>query len=310
MSVAAEGFLGGDRTSLDLPAPQQRLLERVVGVGKPVVLVLMSGSALSVNWADAHVPAIVEAWYPGGQGGEAVARLIAGDFSPAGRRGDVLQIDRDLPPFGDYAMANRTYRYFEGEALYPFGYGLSYTRFAYANPRVSRARVRADGAVTVSVDITNTGAMEGDEVVQLYATHPDVPGAPNRALVGFERVHLARGETRRVQFSLRDRGLSIVDPDGVRRMSSPASPDLDGRRPARRPRRPAADLRRRNAIPITTARRYRTEQSKPVCRWRPVQTSATCRRKPKRSRAWSRHPFPQSGTSVSAFTACRSGERR
>ncbi|MBL8551183.1 MAG: glycoside hydrolase family 3 C-terminal domain-containing protein [Hyphomonadaceae bacterium] len=220
MRISAPGFLGGDRTSLDLPAVQQRLLERVAAVGKPMVLVLMSGSALGVNWADAHAPAIIEAWYPGGQGGDAVARLIAGDFSPAGRLPVTFYKSADdLPAFEDYAMAKRTYRYFGGEALYPFGYGLSYTRFAYSNARVSQRRVRADGAVTVSVDVANIGAMDGDEVVQLYATHPGAAGAPLRALAGFQRIHLAHGERRSVQFTLRDRELSVVDPGGVRRIS-------------------------------------------------------------------------------------------
>jgi beta-glucosidase len=219
MRVDAPGFAGGDRTSLDLPAPQQELLERVIALDKPTVLVLMNGSAMSVNWADAHVPAIIEAWYPGGQGGEAVARLIAGDYSPAGRLPlTFYKSVAQLPDFTDYSMAHRTYRYFTGEVLYPFGHGLSYTTFAYTDPRVSSARVTARDSVNVSANVTNSGGMDGDEVVELYASHPGVPGAPVRALVGFQRVHLARGETRRVQFILRDRDLSIVDPGGVRRI--------------------------------------------------------------------------------------------
>jgi beta-glucosidase len=221
MRVQVPGFSGGDRTSLDLPAAQQTLLERVVAVGKPVVLVLMNGSALSVNWADEHVPAIIEAWYPGGQGGDAVARLIAGDFSPAGRLPlTFYRSVNDLPAFGDYSMARRTYRYFTDEVLYPFGYGLSYSRFAYAQPRVSRARIRANGSATISVDVTNTGGMDADEVVQLYAAHPGQPGAAVRALVGFQRIHLARGETRTVRFTLQDRALSFVDPEGIRRIAA------------------------------------------------------------------------------------------
>jgi beta-glucosidase len=220
MRVETPGFSGGDRTSLDLPGPQQRLLERVTAIGKPVVLVLMNGSALGVNWADAHVGAILEAWYPGGQGGDAVARVIAGDVSPAGRLPVTFYRSVDqLPPFGDYSMSNRTYRYFTGEVLYPFGFGLSYTSFAYARPRVSQGRVLADASVSISVDVTNTGGVDGDEVVQLYATHPGVAGAPARALVGFERIHLARRETRTVRFTLRDRELSTVSPEGVRRIT-------------------------------------------------------------------------------------------
>lgn len=219
MRVAVPGFLGGDRTSLDLPAAQQRLLEQVFAVGKPVILVLMNGSALSVNWADEHVPAIVEAWYPGGEGGDAIARLIAGDFSPAGRLPVTFYRSvEDLPAFSDYSMSNRTYRYFRGEPLYPFGYGLSYSTFAYTSPRVSRRRIRANGAITISVDVANTGAMDADEVIQLYATHPNTPGAPTRALVGFQRIHLRQGERRTVRFTLRDRDLSFVDASGVRRI--------------------------------------------------------------------------------------------
>jgi beta-glucosidase len=217
MRVEAPGFAGGDRTSLDLPAPQQRLLERVQATGKPVVLVLMSGSALGVNWADANVPVIVQAWYPGGEGGHAVAQLLAGDYSPAGRLPVTFYRSADqLPPFADYKMEGRTYRYFRGEALYPFGHGLSYTRFLYSKPRVSSAMVPAGGFVDVSVDVTNGGDRDGDEVVQLYVTHPQNSGAPLRTLQGFQRVHLLKGETKTLSFRLQDRGLSTVDSDGKR----------------------------------------------------------------------------------------------
>src|SRR5262249_42187390 len=135
MKVAAEGFAGGDRTSIDLPAPQEQLLETVFAVGKPTVLVLMNGSALSINWANANVPAILEAWYRGVSGGPAVAEALAGDFSPAGRLPITFYKSVDqLPPFDDYSMSRRTYRYFDGEPLYPFGFGLSYTSFAYGKP--------------------------------------------------------------------------------------------------------------------------------------------------------------------------------
>jgi beta-glucosidase len=221
MRVKAPGFAGGDRTSIDLPAPQQQLLERVQAAGKPIVLVLMNGSALGVNWADAHVPAIVEAWYPGGDGGTAVAQLIAGDYSPGGRLPVTFYKSVDqLPAFNDYSMAARTYRYFTGEPLYPFGHGLSYTSFRYGKPRLSSAAIDAKGAVTVSVDVTNSGAMDGDEVVQLYLSHPGKLGAPIRALQGFQRIHLKRGETKTVEFSLRDRSLSLVDAAGVRKVES------------------------------------------------------------------------------------------
>jgi beta-glucosidase len=219
MKVSAEGFSGGDRTSLDLPKPQENLLERVQALGKPVVLVLLNGSALGINWADQNIPAIVEAWYPGGEGGTAVASLLAGDFSPAGRLPLTFYKSVDqLPSFDDYSMSKRTYRYFGGEPLYPFGYGLSYTTFTYSNGRVSKASVAPTDDVTVSVDVTNSGSTSGDEVVQLYLTHSGAPGAPLRALKGFQRIHLNKGEKKTVAFTLHARDLSIVDENGKHRV--------------------------------------------------------------------------------------------
>jgi len=217
MKIQTDGFSGGDRTSLDLPKAQQDLLERVVAEGKPTVLVLMNGSALSVNWADEKIPAILEAWYPGGQGGTAIARMLAGDFSPSGRLPVTFYKSVDqLPRFEDYSMAHRTYRYFDAEPLYPFGYGLSYTTFAYSNAVVDKPEVPADGEVKISADVRNSGAMQSDEVVELYLTHPGVTGAPIRALQGIQRVHLPAGGKQTVTFRLRDRALSIVDPGGKR----------------------------------------------------------------------------------------------
>ncbi len=213
MKIKAEGFSGGDRTSLDLPKPQEDLLESVAATGKPVVLVLTNGSALGVNWADAHVPAILEAWYPGESGGQAVAEALAGDFSPAGRLPVTFYKSvADLPGFENYSMAGRTYRYFKGEALYPFGYGLSYSTFTYAAPQ---ATASADGE-TISAKVTNTGHKASDEVAQLYLTHEGADGAALRELRGFERVHLAPGESRTVTFTLHDRELSVVDAQGKR----------------------------------------------------------------------------------------------
>jgi beta-glucosidase len=242
MKVEAPGFSGGDRTSLDLPGPQEQLLERVQATGKPLVLVLMNGSALGVNWADAHVPAIVEAWYPGEEGGTAVASLIAGDFSPAGRLPVTFYKSADqLPAFDDYSMARRTYRYFNGEPLYPFGYGLSYTSFRYANVKPSAASIPANGQVTVSADVTNSGGRDGDEVVQLYLTHPGAAGAPRRALQGFQRIHLKAGETRHVTFTLKERALSIVDPAGKRRIvPGPVEAWIGGGQPVTRAGLPQA----------------------------------------------------------------------
>jgi beta-glucosidase len=217
MKIAAAGFAGGDRTSLGLPEPQLDVLKALHATGKPVVFVLMNGSAVAVNWADENIPAIVEAWYPGGQGGDAVAGLIAGDYSPAGRLPVTFYRSADdLPDFSDYTMKGRTYRYFDGEVLYPFGYGLSYTSFKYGKPKLSKKSIKADGETVVSVEVTNTGDMDGDEVVQLYVTHPGVSPSPIRALKGFERVHLKKGEKKTVSFTLKDRALSVVREDGDR----------------------------------------------------------------------------------------------
>ncbi|USQ98034.1 glycoside hydrolase family 3 protein [Caulobacter sp. RL271] len=217
MKVEADGFAGGDRTSLDLPAPQQKLLERIHATGKPVVLVLMNGSPLSVTWADKNVPAIVEAWYPGGEGGAAVAALLSGDFSPAGRLPITFHRSADdLPPFGDYAMTGRTYRYFKKPVLYPFGHGLSFTKFVYDAPTASSAAIKAGAAVQVSVRVANTGGRDGDEVVQLYVEKPGDKAAPT--LAGFTRIHLTAGESRLVTFDLDARRLSQVDDHGVRKV--------------------------------------------------------------------------------------------
>jgi len=219
MEVEAEGFAGGDRTSIDLPAPQEKLLERIQALGRPTVLVLMNGSALALNWADENLPAIVETWYPGEEGGTAVAEVLAGDVSPAGRLPVTFYKSIDqLPAFEDYSMGKRTYRYFDGEPLYLFGYGLSYTRFVYGKPRVDKTKVPASGEVNVSVEVSNTGEMAGDEVVQLYLTHSGVAGAPIRALKGFQRVHLDRGQNKTVSFKLHERDLSIVDEAGKHRI--------------------------------------------------------------------------------------------
>jgi len=218
MRVAIEGFSGGDRTRLDLPAPQQHLLERIVALGKPTVLVLMSGSAVAVNWAQEHVPAILEAWYPGQAGGTAIAEVLFGAYNPGGRLPVTFYRDvADLPPFEDYRMAGRTYRFFEGVPLYPFGYGLSYTTFRYDRLRVSRDTLRGDDSLTVAVDVTNTGARGGDEVVQLYVRYPHsaVP-RPRRDLRGFRRVTLGPGESRTITFPLTAAAFRYWDADAHR----------------------------------------------------------------------------------------------
>jgi beta-glucosidase len=219
MNVHTEGFSGGDRTSLDLPAPQKDLLEQIYALGKPMILVLTNGSALGVNWANDHVPAILEAWYPGEEGGTAVAAAIAGDFSPGGRLPVTFYKSIDqLPAFEDYSMAKRTYRYFDGEPLYPFGYGLSYATFAYRNLQIDNPNVGADGSVRLSVDVVNTGQKKADEVVELYLTHQGVQGAAIRALKGFQRISLDAGGQRTVSFTLSGRDLGIVDTEGKHRI--------------------------------------------------------------------------------------------
>jgi beta-glucosidase len=215
MPISEEGFKGGDRTSIDLPKAEEDLLEAVAATGKPVVLVLSNGSALSVNWAKEHVNAILESWYPGEEGGAAIAQTLSGKNNPAGRLPVTFYTGTDqLPPFEDYAMKGRTYRYFEGKPLYPFGYGLSYTTFSYRGLRFQKKVLAAGDPLDAELTVTNTGKREGDEVVQLYLNFPNVPGAPLRALRAFKRVHLKPGESQQVRFELKDRDLSMVSDAG------------------------------------------------------------------------------------------------
>ena len=215
MPVSEEGFKGGDRTSIDLPKPEEDLLEAVAAAGKPVVLVLANGSALAVNWANQHVNAILESWYSGEEGGTAIAQTLSGANNPAGRLPVTFYTGVDqLPPFEDYAMKGRTYRYFAGKPLYPFGYGLSYTTFSYRGLRLPKKAINAGDPLVAEVTVANTGIREGDEVVQLYLTFPEVPGAPLRALRGFKRVHLKPGGSQNVRFELKDRDLSMVTEAG------------------------------------------------------------------------------------------------
>jgi len=204
MKVSFPGFAGGDRTDLRLPGSQEKLLEAIQATGKPVVLVLTTGSALAVDWAKEHVPAIMVAWYPGQRGGDAVADALFGGTNPAGRLPVTFyKAAEKLPPFDDYHMRGRTYRYFEGEPLFPFGYGLSYTQFQYSGLKVDRARVGDGERVNVSVDVKNVGPRAGDEVVQLYVRElaPETRRA-EKSLRGIERLSLQPGETRHATFSL------------------------------------------------------------------------------------------------------------
>jgi beta-glucosidase len=206
----------GDRITLDLTPVQEELLEAIYNTGKPVILVLINGSALSINWATSHIPAILEAWYPGQAGGTAVAEALFGLTNPGGRLPVTFyQSSSDLPAFDDYKMENRTYRYFSGQPLYSFGFGLSYTTFTYRNLQIDPVNVKAGDPISIQVDVENTGKMPGDEVVQLYLK--DVKASlpvPLLHLQGFTRIHLAPGENKIVQFTLTSSQMSFADENG------------------------------------------------------------------------------------------------
>ena len=217
MPVQVEGFSGGDRVKIDLPKVQENLMRAVVETGTPTILVLLNGSAVAVNWADAHIPAIVEAWYPGQAAGKAIADVLFGDYNPAGRLPVTFYRSLDqMPSFDDYSMKGRTYRYFAGSPLYPFGHGLSYTTFAYKNLQVP-GKVNADKPIPITVTVTNTGKIAGDEVVQVYITDRDASApVPIRKLVGFRRVHLNAGASQKVSFTINPRDLSLITEDTQR----------------------------------------------------------------------------------------------
>jgi beta-glucosidase len=215
MKVDQPGFLGGDRTSLDMPKQEEDLVQALSATHKPLVVVLMNGSALGVNWEKAHAAAILESWYSGEEGGAAVAETLSGKNNPAGRLPVTFYKDvQQLPSFEDYSMKGRTYRYFQGEPLWPFGYGLSYTKFQYGAITLPQLPINAGDPLNVAVTVTNTGALAGDEVVQLYLKFPDIPGAPVRALRGFQRIHLAPNASQKVEFHLAPRDLSMVTEAG------------------------------------------------------------------------------------------------
>jgi beta-glucosidase len=215
MPIHVPGFSGGDRTDIGLPRAQHQLLEALAATGKPLVVVLMNGSALAVNWAQEHAGAILEAWYPGEEGGTAIAETLAGSNNPGGRLPVTFYASQDqLPPFDDYSMHNRTYRYFQGKPLYGFGYGLSYATFEYSNLKLASPQLNAGDDLTAEVDVRNASGPAGDEVAELYLEFPAISGAPLRALRGFKRLHLAPGETQHVTFTLKARDLSIVNDKG------------------------------------------------------------------------------------------------
>lgn len=216
MRIKIDGFNGGDRTSLDLPEAQEKLLEAVAATGKPLIVVMQSGSAIAAGWAKEHSNAVLEAWYPGVDGGTAIARTLAGLTNPAGRLPVTFYASLDgLPAFTDYGMKGRTYRYFAGKPLWGFGYGLSYSTFKYGTVKLSADSVKAGDPLTATVTVTNTSDVTGEEVVEAYLKTPQ-PNGPIQSLVGFQRVNVPKGESKDVTITLDPRSLSSVDDKGNR----------------------------------------------------------------------------------------------
>jgi beta-glucosidase len=219
MKIHVDGFDGGDRTDIALPAVQEKLLEALKATGKPLVVVLTSGSAVAVNWADRNADALLEAWYGGEEAGTAIAETLAGDSNPSGKLPVTFYRDvRDLPPFANYSMRNRTYRYFDGPVLYPFGYGLSYSQFKYEVFTLSSSSIAAGDSFTASVAVRNTSARAGDAVAEVYIKAPGTILPEHSFLSGFARVHLAAGQTKHITIPINARELSRVDEAGKRRI--------------------------------------------------------------------------------------------
>jgi beta-glucosidase len=217
MPLHVAGFEGGDRTAIELPEVQMRLAQALAATGKPLIIVLMNGSAIALGDAAQRASAVLEAWYPGQAGGVAIADTLFGDSNPSGRLPITFYASTSqLPPFEDYSMNERTYRYFSGQPLYSFGYGLSYTSFKYSNAKLSVTNLKAGNPIDVSVDVQNSGDHDGDETVEVYLIPKNIVGLPLRALVGFEKAHLARGATATIQMSIDARQLSFVSPVGNR----------------------------------------------------------------------------------------------
>src|SRR5688572_22090962 len=219
MDVKIDGFNGGDRTQLDLPGLQQELIREIHALGKPVILVLLNGSALAINWENKNVNAIIEAWYPGQAAGQAIADVLFGEYNPGGRLPVTFYKSvNDLPPFDQYKISTQTYRYFKGEPLYPFGFGLSYTTFAYENLKVS-SEFKPGDSVRVSVTVKNTGAVAGDEVAQLYLSNVDrSQSRAIQSLKGFKRIHLKSGESSTLVFKLSPNDFSILNDQNEKEM--------------------------------------------------------------------------------------------
>lgn len=235
MNIAVKGFKGGDRLTLDLPETQLNLIKKIHELNKPIVLVLLNGSAVSINWENDNIPAILEAWYPGQAAGTAIADVIFGDYNPSGRLPVTFYKSVDqLPAFNDYNMKNRTYRYFKGEPLYPFGFGLSYTSFVYNNMKLEKGAINHDESTVASIEVTNKGKIKGDEVVQLYLKAEKDTKA-NKTLKGFARVSIEPGQTKRVDFNITPEKLMrwidgkgfTVEPGKYTLMIGPSSSDKD-----------------------------------------------------------------------------------
>ena len=215
LPISVDGFRGGDRTTIALPEVQTELMKKMKEAGLPVIFVMMTGSALGIEWESQNIPAILNAWYGGQFAGQAIADVLFGDYNPSGKLPVTFyRSDSDLPPFGAFSMANRTYRYFKGEALYPFGFGLSYTMFDYSVPQVVSGG-KIGEPIKVSVKVKNIGKKDGDEVVQLYLSHEGVEKAPITALKGFKRVYLKAGEEKTLSFEISPRDMSLPDDNGI-----------------------------------------------------------------------------------------------
>jgi beta-glucosidase len=247
MKVTTPGFSGGDRTSIALPTVQTDFMKALKATGKPIVFVMMTGSAISIPWEEEHIPGIINAWYGGQAAGTAVADVLFGDYNPAGRLPVTFyKNDSDLPPFDDYSMHNRTYRYFKGDPLYPFGFGLSYTKFTYRNLKLSKTKINKHETAEAEVTVKNSGNIAGDEVVQWYITPlKKGPDVPLYALKGFKRIHLAPGSSQKISFhvtpdllkSVDEYGESILDSGGVKisiagSLPSERSEELGASKPA------------------------------------------------------------------------------
>ena len=212
ISAQLEGE-GGDKADIELPKVQQRLVRAMHATGRPVVLVNCSGSAIAFGSIEGQYDALVQAWYAGQGGSQALADVLLGRYNPSGKLPVTFYAsNNDLPDFLDYSMEGRTYRYFRGTPLYAFGYGLSYTRFAYGKGKLSRKSMRTDGSVTLTVPVTNTGGREGDEIVQVYVKALDYPEAPIKDLRGFQRIHLKAGETAKAVITLTGESFEYYDP--------------------------------------------------------------------------------------------------